>query len=111
MSSTTPVNSVTLAGRLTRDPQLRYLPNGRPVCDMRLAVNGSGDAVTFIDVATFGKPAEACAQYLSKGREVAVTGSLVYRQWQAPDGWQRSKHSVIGRVQFGPQRRRTGAAA
>lgn len=105
MSTTSGVNSVTLVGHLTRDPELRYLPDGRAVCDMRLAVNGSGDsAVVFIDVTSFGKPAEACAQYLTRGREVAVTGRLAYHQWQAPDGSSRSKHSVIGRVHFGRRR-------
>ena len=107
MSTTTDTNVITLTGRLVRDPELRHLPDGRPVCDLRVAVNGSGTAVTFIDVATFGKPADACAQYLSKGRQVAVTGQLVYREWTTSDGAERSKHSVIGRVTFGAQRKST----
>jgi single-strand DNA-binding protein len=104
MSTTVPVNNITLVGRLTRAPQLRHSANGQDICELRLAVNGSGNRrVTFVDVATFGKAAEACARYLSKGREVAVTGQLVYREWLAADGSRRSKHSVIGRVQFGPR--------
>jgi single-strand DNA-binding protein len=55
----------------------------------------------FIDVATFGGGAEACAAYLVRGRQVAVTGRLVYREWEAEDGSKRSKHQVIGRVAFG----------
>jgi single-stranded DNA-binding protein len=55
----------------------------------------------FIDVATFGAGAEACAAHLTKGRAVAVTGRLAYREWQAKDGSKRSKHEVIGRVTFG----------
>jgi single-strand DNA-binding protein len=54
----------------------------------------------FIDVATFGPGADACAEYLAKGRAVAVTGRLVYREWEQ-DGVKRSKHQVVGRVTFG----------
>jgi single-strand DNA-binding protein len=54
----------------------------------------------FIDVATFGPAADAWAEYLSKGRVIAVTGRLVYREWEK-DGVKRSKHQVVGRVRFG----------
>jgi single-stranded DNA-binding protein len=54
----------------------------------------------FIDVATFGAQADACAKYLTKGRAVAVTGRLVYREWD-DNGTCRSRHHVVGRVQFG----------
>lgn len=103
MSTTTDTNVITFTGHLVRDPELRHLSDGRPVCNLRVAVNGSGTAVTFIDVATFGKSADVCAQYLSKGRRVSVTGQLIYREWTASNGAHRSKHSVIGRVSFGPQ--------
>jgi single-strand DNA-binding protein len=102
MSTSTPtVNSITLVGRLTRDPVARTLPNGRTVCDLRLAVSDRGTSPIYVDVSTFGKPAEACAKYLSKGRQVAVTGRLAYSEWTAHDGTKRSKHSIIGLVQFG----------
>ncbi len=102
MSTTPNLNSVTLVGQLTRDPALRSLPDGRSVCDLRLAVNDQREQPPlFIDVATFGPGADACAEYLSKGRAVAVTGRLVYREWQSKDGNKRSKHEVIGRVAFG----------
>jgi single-strand DNA-binding protein len=103
MSSTAPaVNSVTLVGRLTADPALKQLDENRKVCDLRLAVNDQkNQPPLFIDVATFGAAAEACARYLTKGRQVAVTGRLIYREWEADDGTRRSKHAVIGRVQFG----------
>lgn len=112
MSPSIPVvNSVTLVGRLARDPVTRSLSDGRTVCDLRLAVGGVGDTPPlFIDVTSFGKPAEACSRYLSKGREVAVEGRLAYREWTAQDGSKRSKHSVIGRVQFGARRRGSNAA-
>jgi single-strand DNA-binding protein len=96
------LNSVTLAGHLTRDPGLRQLPDGRDVCDIRLAANGLRDQPpVYIDVATFGRPATACARYLRKGAAVGVTGRLTYNEWIAKDGSKRSKHSVVGRMQFG----------
>lgn len=103
MTSTAPnLNSVTLVGQLTSDPVLRALPDGRSVCDLRLAVNDQREQPPlFIDVATFGAGAEACAEYLAKGRAIAVTGRLVYQEWKAKDGSKRSKHQVVGRVQFG----------
>ena len=95
------MNAVQLVGNLTRDPELRQTNGGDPVCQMRLAVNGSSDKDTlYIDVATFDASAKACAEHLSKGRQVAVTGRLVYREWEAQDGSKRSGHSVIGRVEF-----------
>ena len=103
MSTTAPaVNSVTLVGHLTADPVLRPLDENRKVCDMRLAVNDQKDQPPlFIDLATFGSSAEACAKYLTKGRAIAVTGRLIYREWVADDGTRRSKHQVVGRIQFG----------
>jgi Single-strand binding protein family len=69
MSTQAPaVNSVTLVGNLTSSPELRSLPDGRSVCDMRLAVNDQREQPPlFIDVATFGAAAEACAKYLARG--------------------------------------------
>jgi len=103
MSTSAPnVNQITLVGHLTADPVLRSLPDGRSVCDMRLAVNDQRDQPPlYIDVASFGASADACAKYLAKGRAIAVTGRLVYREWEADDGSKRSKHQVIGRVRFG----------
>jgi single-strand DNA-binding protein len=96
------VNVVTLVGQLTSDPELRSLPDGRSVCDLRVAVNDQRDQPPlFVDVATFGGGAEACAAYLTRGSAVGVTGRLVYSEWKAQDGSKRSKHQVVGRVQFG----------
>lgn len=94
------INSVTLVGRLTAEPMLRELPDGKPVCELRLAVNDEREKPMFIDVCTFGPGAEACAEYLAKGRQVGVIGRLSYREWEK-DGAKRSKHEVIGRVAFG----------
>ncbi|HLB21838.1 MAG TPA: single-stranded DNA-binding protein [Solirubrobacteraceae bacterium] len=96
------INSVTLVGQLTADPELCSMPDGRSVCDLRLAVNDQRDKpALFVDVATFGPGADACAEHLSKGRQVGVIGRLIYSEWEAEDGSKRSKHSVIGRVAFG----------
>src|SRR3954470_2600776 len=77
------------------------MPDGRPVCELRIACDSPGDnSPLYLDIATFDKQAQACAQYLSKGREVAFTGRLAYREWKADDGARRSKHSAIGRVEF-----------
>jgi single-strand DNA-binding protein len=101
MSASAPaVNSVTLVGNLTADPVLKQLDEDRKVCQLRLAVNDQRDQPMFIDVATFGAQADACAKYLSKGRAVAVTGRLVYREWD-DNGTRRSRHHVVGRIQFG----------
>lgn len=96
------VNSVVLVGRLTADPELRKLPDGGSVCDLRLAVNDRRDQpALFVDVATFGAAADACAKHLAKGRQVAVIGRLIYKEWETKDGNKRSKHSVAGQVAFG----------
>jgi single-strand DNA-binding protein len=96
------MNRVTLIGNLTRDPELRSMgQSDRKVCDLRVAVsNGPERDPTYVDVSTFDGSAQACAKHLSKGRQVAVDGRLVYREWNAEDGSKRSKHSVIGRIQF-----------
>jgi single-strand DNA-binding protein len=95
------INNIVLVGQLTADPELRQLPDGRSVCDLRLAVNDRRDQPpTFVDVAAFGDVDDSCAQYLSKGRQVGVIGRLAYSEWEK-DGAKRSKHSVVGRVEFG----------
>jgi single-strand DNA-binding protein len=98
------MNNVSLIGNLTRDPELRTAQGGS-VCQLRVAVDnpgrgGSPGEPTYIDVATFGKHAEACAAHLAKGRQVAVSGRLVFREWTTKDGAKRSAHSVRGSVQF-----------
>lgn len=101
------MNQVNLTARLTKDPVLRKLGDSdRDVCELRIAVdngksrNGADRDPTFVDVATFDAAARACVEHLSKGRQVAVSGRLAYREWEADDGSKRSKHSVIGRVEF-----------
>ncbi len=102
-------NRALLMGNLTRDPELRYLPNGSAVANLRLAINRSyksqtgemKEEVTYVGVVVWGKQAENCAEYLSKGTPVFVEGRLQSRQWETEDGQKRSVLEVVAdRVQF-----------
>jgi single-strand DNA-binding protein len=94
-------NKVILAGNLTRDPELRYTPQGRAICRFTLAVNRkykleSGEAreeVTFVDVDAFGRQAEVVSQYMRKGRPLLVEGRLKLDQWE--DKTTQQKKSVL----------------
>ena len=93
------MNVITLIGNLTKDPELRGEGESR-VCLLRLAVSAKDDPL-YIDVAAFGAQAESCARYLSKGRAVAVSGRLRFREWTGRDGAKRGEHSVAAdRVDF-----------
>jgi len=99
------MNMINLVGRLARDPMLKEIGGGRSVCELRLAIENPGRGgergePTYVDVSTLGAQAEACARYLVKGRQVAVSGRLVFREWTERDGSKRSAHSVRGRVEF-----------
>ena len=111
------LNKVILLGNLTRDPELRYAPNGTTVARFGLAVNtsraGQGDErreeVCFVDIVAFGRQAETASEYLSKGRPALVEGRLQWRSWEGQDGQKRSKHEVIAeRIQFMPRGREEG---
>src|SRR6187401_1504042 len=85
------INRVIVVGNLTRDPELRHTPSGTAVCSLRLAVNTrrkdeSGqwtDKPNYFDITVWGQQGENCAQYLSKGRPVAIDGRLEWREWEA----------------------------
>jgi single-strand DNA-binding protein len=96
------LNAIHLTGRLTRDPDLRQLPSGASVCKLRLAADrmGRSNSTGYIDVTSFGKPAEAAATVLTQGWLVAVSGRLEYDEWESADGAKRSGHQVIGHVEF-----------
>jgi len=104
-------NKVILLGRLTRDPEIRYTPSGNAVTTFGMAVNNprkQGDEwqeeTCFIDIVIFGKQAENCNEYLSKGNLVLVEGRLRWRSWEGQDGQKRSKHEVIAtNIQFMPR--------
>jgi single-strand DNA-binding protein len=90
----TNINRVVLTGNLTKDPELRSTSGGTPVCGLRIAVNTrrkdqSGEWVdkpNYFDVTVWGAQGENCANYLSKGRPVAIDGRLEWREWEAKDG-------------------------
>ncbi|MFH1791134.1 MAG: single-stranded DNA-binding protein [Candidatus Omnitrophota bacterium] len=103
------LNRVFLMGNLTRDPELRYIPSGTAVASFTLAVNRtftgqSGekkDEVAFIRIVVWGRRAEVCGEYLSKGSPVFVEGRLRTRSWKTPDGQARSAMEVVAQsVQF-----------
>jgi single-strand DNA-binding protein len=110
-------NKVILIGNLTKNPEVRYTPSGTPVASFGLAVNRKfrqgdelRDEVCFVDIVVFGKQAEHCGQYLSKGNGVIVDGRLQQRRWEAEDGQKRSKHEVVAQtVTFLPKRQEAGA--
>ena len=95
-------NRVIMLGNLTRDCELRYLPNGGAVCTTGLATNrrfkktdgSQGEEVCFIDITFFGRTAEIANQYLSRGKKVLVEGRLKLDQWTDQQGVKRSKHSI-----------------
>jgi single-strand DNA-binding protein len=122
------INRVVLVGNLTRDPELRHTPSGTPVCSLRIAVNTrrkdeSGqwtDKPNYFDITVWGQQGENCAQYLAKGRPVAVDGRLEWREWEAQDGSKRQAVEIVAdSVQFlggrmegeAPAYVQTGAAA
>ena len=81
------LNKTILIGRLVREPELRYTDSGKAVCNFTLAVDRSyGDDTDFIDVVTWQKQAESCAEHLNKGRLVAVDGRLQIRKSQGKNG-------------------------
>ena len=109
-------NKVILLGNLTRDPELRYTPNGTPVATFGMAMNrrfGQGDErredVCFVDITVFGREAETASEFLSKGQSALIEGRLRWHSWEGQDGQKRSKHEVVAeRIQFMPRGREEG---
>ena len=107
-------NKIILVGNLTKDPELRYTPQGTPVASFRLAVNSKykqSDEIKqetmFIDNVVFGKQAESCSKFLSKGSPVLVEGRLQERRWES-NGQQKSKFEVIAQTVRFLSRRSSG---
>ncbi|MEE9259242.1 MAG: single-stranded DNA-binding protein [Nitrospinaceae bacterium] len=109
-------NKVLLLGNLTRDPELRYTPNGAAVASFGLAVNRKykqgddwKDEVCYVDITVWGKQAENCAEYLNKGSQAFIDGRLHFQSWETDAGQKRNKLEVVANnVQFlgragGPQ--------
>jgi single-strand DNA-binding protein len=102
------LNKILLIGNLTKDPELRYLPNGTPKAELRLATsrtyttnNEKREDTCFVDVIAWSRTAENVNQYLKKGAKIFVEGRLDYQEWEGQDGSRRSKHQVVAdRIQF-----------
>ena len=103
------LNKVLLIGRLTRDPELRYIPSGSAVTDFGLAINKvwtgqdgkKHEDTTFVDITLWARQAEIASEYLHKGDPVFIEGRLQFDQWTDREGQKRSKLRVVGeRMQF-----------
>ena len=93
-----------IIGRLTQDPEIRYTPKGMAVATMRVAVNRRGrdrtGEASFFDVVAFGKLAETCGEYLSKGRAILIDGRLRERRWDSKEGRRSRLEIVASTVEF-----------
>ncbi len=97
------LNRVQLIGNLTRDPELRYTPNGIAVCSFGVATNRNWktetgekkDEAEFHNIVAWNKLAELCSQFLVKGGKVFVEGRLATRSWNAQDGTQRIRTEIV----------------
>src|SRR3989344_4771029 len=106
------LNKVFLIGNLTRDPETRALPSGQSVTSFSIATNrvykkdGKQEKQTeFHNIVAFGRLAEICSQYLSRGKMIFVEGRLVNRNWEAKDGTKKNRTEIImENMQMGPRR-------
>ncbi len=113
------LNRVFLAGNLTRDPEVRYIPSGKAVADLQMAINRKYKTATgenkedtcFVGVVVWGRQAETAGEYLKKGSGVLIEGSLRYDQWET-NGEKRNRLRVTAdRIQFLDRAKRSEAAA
>jgi single-strand DNA-binding protein len=102
------INSVVITGNLTRDPDLRSTEGGTKVANLRVAVNGRRkngneewvDKPNYFNVTVWGAQGESCAEYLAKGRPVAVQGRLDFRERDTDEGHREYVSIVAETVQF-----------
>jgi single-strand DNA-binding protein len=99
------VNKVILLGNLGKDPELKYTASGAPVCRFSLATNetfknkaGETEKRTeWHSIVAWGKLAEICGQYLSKGKQVYIEGSIRSSKWEDRDGNERKSYDIVAR--------------
>ncbi len=111
------LNKVQLIGNLTRDPELRYTPQGTAVCTFGVATNRSWttdggekkEDTEFHRIVAWNKLAELCSQLLSKGRKVFVEGRISNRTWTGQDGQPRNTTEIVIEDMIILDSRRTGA--
>jgi len=97
------LNRVILIGRLTRDPEVRYLPSGMQVTSFSVAVNRRfkdkngewKEETSFFDVESYGKVAERIGTQLGKGDQILIEGSLRQDKWESPSGEKKSKVKIV----------------
>lgn len=95
-------NKCIFIGNLTKDPELRYMPQGTPVANFSIAINtkySDKEEVLFMPVVVFGKMAEVTCKYLVKGSQCLVEGRLVERRWQS-NGEKRKMEVIASTVRF-----------
>jgi single-strand DNA-binding protein len=97
-------NTITIIGNITRDPELRFTPNGQPVATFGMAVNRRWqnrqnqeweEATSFFDIVCWGSLADNVSESLGRGARVIVNGRLEQRSWETQDGEKRSKVEVV----------------
>jgi single-strand DNA-binding protein len=103
------VNRITVIGNLGNEPEMRFTPSGRPVTSFRLATNWRyttpegerKEETEWFSVVAWGRLAEQCNQFLTKGRLVYVEGRLRLRTWDGQDGQRRARNEIVAdRVKF-----------
>lgn len=112
------LNKVLIYGNLTRDPELKSLPSGAPVCSFSIATNrvykdkdGQKQETTeFHNIVAFGRPAELIAQYMKKGRSLFIDGRLQTRSWDKDGQKQYRTEIVVENFQFGDGGGRSNSA-
>lgn len=106
------VNKAIICGNLTRDPEERTLPSGQPVSSFGVATNRvwtnaegqKQEQAEFHNIVAFGKLAEICNQYLTKGRLIYIEGRLQTRTWESQDGAKRNRTEIVAEtMQMGPR--------
>lgn len=103
------INVIALTGNLTRDPEIRSTQGGMSICTLRVACNSRAKAASgewedkpnYFNVTVFGATADNCAKFLEKGRPVAVSGRLAWREWDDKQGAHRESVEIVAEaVQF-----------
>ncbi|MEK7606918.1 MAG: single-stranded DNA-binding protein [Patescibacteria group bacterium] len=97
------LNKAMIIGNMTRDPEVRAIPNGQSVCSFSLATNRSWtdaagqkqEQAEFHNIVAWGKLAEICGQYLTKGRKVYIEGRLQTREWETQEGVKRNRTEIV----------------
>ena len=95
------MNSFSITGRLTKEPELRYTSSNKPVASMDIAINNSKDDTTFLPIVVFNKQAETIKEYCHKGDLLGITGTIKNHNWEDDKGNKHYDYSFMAnRVDF-----------